>query len=86
MKHSISGHSNHRKHKPKKSEQVYTDPVCGMQISYKNAPAILEYRGRVYCFCADICRETFEKNPDAYLSKRKKPVDADRRLSSQTDG
>ncbi len=59
------------KHKQKPTERVYTDPVCGMEVSYKTAPAILEYNKKIYCFCAKSCRDAFEKDPDRYLSKPK---------------
>ena len=65
-------HRDHMKHTLKKTERVYTDPVCGMQISYKTAPAMLKYNGKTYCFCAEVCQESFEKNPDLYLMGHKK--------------
>jgi len=60
------------KHQRQNSERVYIDPVCGMDVSYKMAPAILEYRNNVYCFCAVSCNDAFEKDPDRYLQKRPK--------------
>lgn len=56
----------------KETDRVYTDPVCGMKISYKTAPAVLEYKKTKYCFCAEVCREKFVKDPNLYLFKRRK--------------
>ncbi len=57
------------KHKASGTDQDYTDPVCGMKLSYKTAPSILEYDGEVYCFCSPSCKDAFEKNPERYASK-----------------
>lgn len=62
MKHNIKGNVD-LKHK---------DPVCGMEVSYKTAPAMIEYAGKTYYFCADICRQEFEEEPEKYLHKFKK--------------
>jgi len=44
------------------------DLVCGMIVDEKAAPARAAYQGTDYYFCADYCREVFEKNPDKYLA------------------
>ena len=59
------------KDKIKKTERIYRDPVCNMQVNYKNAPAILRHEGKTYCFCAEVCRDAFGRNPDFYLRGRK---------------
>mgnify|MGYP001280345368 CR=1 FL=1 len=55
------------KHKIEKTERDYTDPVCGMKVNYKTAPEVLEYKNKIYCFCAPVCREAFEQDPERYL-------------------
>ena len=45
------------------------DPVCGMVVSQITAPTALEYKGKTYYFCADICRSKFEENPVKYVRK-----------------
>jgi uncharacterized membrane protein YraQ (UPF0718 family)/YHS domain-containing protein len=35
------------------------DPVCGMQVETKNAPAHITHEGRDYWFCSDRCAERF---------------------------
>ena len=45
------------------------DPVCGMVVSQITAPTTLEYKGKTYYFCADICRSKFEENPVKYIRK-----------------
>ena len=43
------------------------DPVCKMEVDEKSAPAISEYKGEKYYFCALGCKKAFEKNPEKYL-------------------
>lgn len=44
------------------------DPVCGMiakeDFNYK-------YKGRVYYFCSDLCRNEFESSPQKYLKQKR---------------
>ncbi|NWF76710.1 MAG: YHS domain-containing protein [Nitrospirae bacterium] len=47
------------------------DPVCNMDVDEKKAAAISEYKGKIYYFCAKICKEKFEKEPERYLKKGK---------------
>tara|TARA_R110000782_G_scaffold30891_8_gene76584 strand:- start:4856 stop:5041 length:186 start_codon:yes stop_codon:yes gene_type:complete len=44
-----------------------TDPVCGMEVSYKTAIEDYEYKGKTYYFCAGVCREKFETDPEQYI-------------------
>jgi YHS domain-containing protein len=48
------------------------DPVCGMQVDEKKAPAQYEYKGKKYYFCAIGCKESFAKDPEKFLKKGKK--------------
>jgi YHS domain-containing protein len=54
-----------KKHADK--QLTVTDPVCGMEVSYKTAIEEFKYKGRTYYFCAGICREKFEADPEQYL-------------------
>jgi Cu+-exporting ATPase len=47
------------------------DPVCGMQVDEKSAAAQNMYRDKTYFFCAQGCKEKFEKSPEAYIEKTK---------------
>ncbi len=46
------------------------DPVCGMDVDPKD-PAVarrkVEYQGKSYYFCSDMCKEDFQKDPAAYV-------------------
>lgn len=42
------------------------DPVCGMKVDPKQAAAQTKYNSKVYYFCAEGCKEAFEKNPEKY--------------------
>ncbi len=45
------------------------DPVCGMEVDEKKAPATSVYKGKTYYFCAKGCKVQFDKNPEKYLKK-----------------
>jgi YHS domain-containing protein len=45
------------------------DPVCGMQVDEKTAPAKSEYKGRTYYFCMQACKTKFEQSPEKYAGK-----------------
>src|SRR5438093_9060038 len=46
------------------------DPVCGMTVDEKTAPATAVHNGTTYYFCAPGCKRTFEKDPEAVLKGR----------------
>ncbi len=48
------------------------DPVCGMEVKEKEAVAVSEYKGKKFHFCAQGCKEKFQKDPEKYLGKEKK--------------
>ena len=43
------------------------DPVCKMTVDESAAAAKTEYKDKVYYFCAEGCKETFEKEPEKYV-------------------
>jgi xanthine dehydrogenase accessory factor len=45
------------------------DPVCGMTVPANDTSRPLEHDGVTYYFCSPSCRQAFEANPAAYLSK-----------------
>lgn len=49
------------------NEPTATDPVCGMKLSRTTAAEELEYDGKTYHFCAEVCRQTFEADPHKYI-------------------
>lgn len=49
------------------SEKTFKDPVCGMELSRTTAIEAFEYQGKTYYFCAGVCREAFEAEPEKYL-------------------
>lgn len=55
--------------KNKEEQDTYKDPVCGMVVGRLTAPATCLYDGKTYYFCADVCRDEFEANPEKYTSK-----------------
>ena len=43
------------------------DPVCGMTVDEKKAPAKTTYQGKDYYFCATSCKEKFDASPERFL-------------------
>lgn len=43
------------------------DPVCGMNVDEKTVRYKMEYKGKVYYFCAKRCLEEFRENPSKYV-------------------
>lgn len=52
------------------NERRFKDPVCGMEVSPKTAIEEFVYQGKSYYFCAGICREAFEADPEKYIGQR----------------
>ena len=46
------------------------DPVCGMQVDDKKAPAISTHNGQRYTFCSQDCKNKFDQNPDRYSQSK----------------
>ena len=49
------------------NKDSFKDPVCGMEVSRNTAMDECDYRGKTYYFCAGICREAFEAEPEKYI-------------------
>ncbi len=48
--------------------QVF-DLVCGMALDKDQVAFWEEYKGKVYYFCSENCREHFRNNPEMYLTE-----------------
>jgi Cu+-exporting ATPase len=44
------------------------DPVCGMKVKEDAAAGTSEFRGATYYFCSAQCKETFDAEPEAFVS------------------
>jgi Cu+-exporting ATPase len=44
-----------------------TDPVCGMTFAPEDAAGRAEFNGHTYYFCAPVCQERFEANPNEFV-------------------
>lgn len=42
------------------------DPVCGMKVDEKSAPATSSYAGVTYAFCSPHCKQQFDQQPEQY--------------------
>jgi YHS domain-containing protein len=50
---------------------VAKDPVCGMDVDERKAPATAQYKGHTYYFCSKGCKAAFDKDPERFVSGRK---------------
>ena len=50
----------------------FIDPVCGMDVDPGTAAASTCYKGTIIFFCAEGCKEKFEKDPEGYTVARRK--------------
>jgi YHS domain-containing protein len=55
----------------KEAIKMVKDPVCGMDVDERTAPAKSEYKGKTYYFCAPGCKREFDKNPEKYVGEKK---------------
>lgn len=42
------------------------DPVCGMTVDEKTAKFRSAHDGRVFYFCSEACKESFDKDPHRF--------------------
>lgn len=47
-------------------DEMYVDPVCGMEVTPETAADSTEYDGQTYYFCSSGCCSAFESNPERY--------------------
>jgi YHS domain-containing protein len=52
--------------------ETLKDPVCGMEVTYETAQARSEYNGQTYYFDSLECKETFDKDPEKYVTEEQK--------------
>ena len=45
------------------------DPVCGMAVEENGTKYVSDYRGQMYFFCCAGCKQTFDQQPEAYLTR-----------------
>ncbi|MGQ3684484.1 MAG: YHS domain-containing protein [Candidatus Loosdrechtia sp.] len=54
-------------------KETIKDPVCGMVVRDQKKELSEEYKGKVYYFCAEYCKEVFKKDPASYTTPESKP-------------
>ena len=58
-------------HQQYQSDNIVTDPVCGMSVNKLHAAARIDHRGVTYFFCVEDCRKKFAEDPDHFLTGKK---------------
>jgi len=51
-----------------KNKKAVIDPVCGMVVVPGIKTILTNNNGETYYFCAEGCRQSFEKNPQKFLN------------------
>ena len=51
-----------------KNNKTIVDPVCGMTVVTGPKEIMTTIDGQTYYFCAEGCRQSFEKNPQKFLN------------------
>ncbi len=62
------------------------DPVCGMEIESSEAVAHSKYRGETYYFCAEVCKERFDQNPEGFLKPQDREEESSRKPKPESRG
>lgn len=44
-----------------------TDPVCLMKVAKDEKALTFSYKGQIYYFCSENCREQFKQDTEKYL-------------------
>ena len=44
------------------------DPVCKMDVDPPRAAAQSTYKGTTYYFCAVVCKQKFDREPERYVT------------------
>ncbi len=52
------------------------DPVCGMTVDEKQAPAKSTYQGQTYYFCSTGCKAEFDRHPEQYAGQQQESQDS----------
>jgi Cu+-exporting ATPase len=55
--------------RPSQEVPMAKDPVCGMTIDQARAAGKSEYQGQTYYFCSKGCKDAFDRQPDAYVTR-----------------
>ncbi|HAP60854.1 MAG TPA: hypothetical protein DCR93_15600 [Cytophagales bacterium] len=50
------------------NDELYINPVCKIPVQKSTAKHVLEYKNEKVYFCCDGCKESFEKEPAAYIN------------------
>ncbi len=62
------------------------DPVCGVQVEEKSAPATSSYEGQTYAFCSKECKEKFDRDPDRFVHSAQESQHGSQQQRSQQRG
>lgn len=52
-----------------KEEVMTKDPVCGMQVNESHAKGRSDYKGQIFHFCSEHCKQKFDQSPERYMNK-----------------
>ena len=58
---------NMQKFNPTTGQHFAVDPVCEMKVDPQNPLIKILYKGKTYCFCSELCKRMFEREPGKYV-------------------
>ena len=50
------------------THDLYINPVCKIPVQKSTAKHVVDYEGENVYFCCDGCKESFDKEPAAYIN------------------
>lgn len=56
-----------KKFNPADGQHYSVDPVCKMKVDPENMQIKVRYNGETYCFCSELCKRMFEREPQKYV-------------------
>ena len=62
-------HGRHDNHQPAGTDDKHIDPVCGKHVDPSEGYGKV-HAGTLYRFCSRECLDTFEAEPERYISKQ----------------
>jgi len=61
---------------PAMTENTVTDVVCGMTVDPEAETTLTsEYEGKTYYFCSEMCKNSFDADPEKYAHNNAGPSD-----------
>jgi membrane fusion protein, copper/silver efflux system len=62
------------------------DPICGMQVDpIKAGDKKTTYKGETYYFCSEMCKKSFQENPEKYVHSNSKTMSQNNHMNRMSE-